>query len=60
MNAVRAVVRPPITPVERIQVLYVSFKSVFGKFGTILLQAEVCENSEPQPVSIGHARSNQS
>ena len=55
MDAFRAVVGPAFSPVEGIEVLNVAVEPLLGVFRSVLLEAEVGEDAEPEPIGVGHA-----
>lgn len=55
MDKLRTVVGPAIATVKGIQVFYITVEPLLREFASILLQAQVCKHSEPEPVGVWHA-----
>lgn len=56
MDALGAIVGPPISTVESVEVLNIAVEPFLGEVASILLESEVRKDSEPQPIGIGHTR----
>lgn len=59
VDVLGAVVGPPIAAVEGVQVLDVAVEALLGELAAVLLQSEVGEYAEPQPVGVWHAKQGQ-
>lgn len=55
MDVLWAIVRPAVTAVEGVQVLNIAVQTLLRKLSSILLEAEIGEYPEPEPVGVGHA-----
>lgn len=55
MNTLGPIIRPSASTVECVQMLDVTLQSLRRELSPVFLQAEVRKDSEPKPISVGHA-----
>ena len=59
VNVFRPVVGPAVAAVKGVEVGNVAVEAVLGELAAILLEAQVGKDAEPEPVGVGHAKTNQ-
>lgn len=54
MNALWAIVGPTATSIKGVQMLDITIQSLLRKLAAVFLQPEICKDSKPEPVCVGH------
>lgn len=55
VNPFRPIIRPPVAAIKCVKVFDISVEPLLGVLGTTLFEPEICEDTEPKPIRIGHA-----